>query len=90
MDCKWVNNNMMANFKKNFNPTEKDKEELVITYLQILAQLVRDKDCCTCKHSETRKAYIHNYETAECYCTLRKCVGLKTCNNYEVRNVQDL
>lgn len=81
---------MMANFQKAFNPTEKDKEEQVITYLQILAQLVRDKDCCTCKHSETRKAYMHNYETDECYCTLRQCVGLETCNNYEVRNVQDL
>lgn len=81
---------MMANFKKVFNPTEKDKEEQTIAYLQILAQLVRNKDCCTCKHSETRKAYIHSYETTESYCTLRKCVGLETCNSYNVRNVQDL
>lgn len=85
---------MMADFQKVFNPTEEDKEEQAITYLQLLAQLIRDKDCCTCKHSESRKTYMHSYETYESYCLLKNksCYTMKndTCDKYEVREVQDL
>lgn len=59
---------MMADFQKTFNPTEEDKEELVINLLTMVIELVKDKCCSTCKYSECRKEYMHSYETTEIYC----------------------
>lgn len=58
----------MADFQKTFNPTEEDKEELVINLLTMIIELVKDKCCFTCKYSECRKEYMHSYETTEIYC----------------------
>lgn len=75
---------MFCDFQKIFNPTEEDKQYQVITRLQLLISLVKDKDCITCKHSECRKAHMHSYETAETFCNKKECVAFDTCDMYEV------
>ena len=81
---------MMADFQKTFNPTEEDKEELVINLLTMIIELVKDKCCSTCKYSECRKEYMHSYETTEIYCKKKGKVTFDSCNAYEVRSVLEL
>ena len=81
---------MMADFQKTINPTEEDKEELVINLLTMIIELVKDKCCSTCKYSECRKEYMHSYETTEIYCKKNDKVTFDSCNAYEVRSVLEL
>lgn len=81
---------MMADFQKTFNPTEEDKEELVINLLTMIIELVKDKCCSTCKHSECRKDYMHSYETTETYCKKKDKITFNSCDAYEICSVPEL
>lgn len=75
---------MLANFQKTFNPTEQDKEERTITWLKLLINLIKDKDCVTCKHCVYTKEYEHGNETSGHYCGYTGKLNCDTCDLYEV------
>ena len=77
---------MLASFQKTFKPTEIDKEERTIKYLNLLIGSIRNKDCSTCKNGEPKTVYEHGRKTVATYCKIANdiCLYCSGCKNYEV------
>lgn len=77
---------MLGNFQKTFKPTEADKEERTIKYLNLLIDSIKNKNCSTCKHGEPRTIYEHGGETMVTYCEIvdNICLYCSGCKNYEI------
>ena len=77
---------MLSNFQKTFKPTEADKEERTIKYLNLLINSIKDKDCSTCKYGEPKAIYEHGRKTAVTHCKIKSdiCLYCSNCKNYEV------